>query len=132
MTPEEAIRIIKEECYVSNLLDIDKTIFINTALDMAVEALKAGPCEDCISREDVMDEINRIGLNAFRNYSCYSNLFDFIDKLSPVTPARKKGKWEVTQADTDAYNCNQCGIVVFGKGETSRFCPNCGAEMEWD
>ena len=40
MTPEEAIRIIKEECYVSNLLDIDKTIFINTALDMAVEALK--------------------------------------------------------------------------------------------
>lgn len=40
MTPEEAIKIIKEECYVSNLLDIDKTIFINTALDKAVEALK--------------------------------------------------------------------------------------------
>lgn len=49
MTPEEAIRIIKEECYVSNLLDIDKTIFINTALDKAVEALKAEPCEDTIT-----------------------------------------------------------------------------------
>lgn len=39
MTPEEAINIIKTECYVNNPMDIDRTIFINTALDKAVEAL---------------------------------------------------------------------------------------------
>ena len=87
MTAEEAIKIIKEECYVSNLLDIDKTIFINTALDVAVRALKyvqdddycviskeaysdlclraadyearkAEPCEDCISRQAMHNAID--------------------------------------------------------------------------
>lgn len=40
MTNEEAIRIIKAECYVNNPLDIDRTIFINTALDTAVRSME--------------------------------------------------------------------------------------------
>ena len=40
MTDEKAIEVIKSECYVSNLLDLDKTVMINTALDRAVDALK--------------------------------------------------------------------------------------------
>lgn len=34
-----------------------------------------------ISREAVMDEIDRIGAEAFSDYQEYSNLFDFIDNL---------------------------------------------------
>ena len=40
MTRKEAISIIKSECYVFNPLDFDKPTKINTALDVAIEALE--------------------------------------------------------------------------------------------
>ena len=40
MTDEKAIEVIQQNCYVSNLLDLDETVMINTALDRAVDALK--------------------------------------------------------------------------------------------
>lgn len=48
MTKEDAIDIIKSECYVFNPLNFDRSTMVNTALDMAVKALK---------QEDVLDEI---------------------------------------------------------------------------
>ena len=39
MTNKEAREIIKSECYIFNPLDFDRSTRINTALDMAVEAL---------------------------------------------------------------------------------------------
>ena len=39
MTREEAISVIKSECYIFNPLDLDKSTRINTALDMAIKAL---------------------------------------------------------------------------------------------
>ena len=40
MTNKEAISVIKSECYIFNPLDLDRTTKINTALDVAVEALE--------------------------------------------------------------------------------------------
>ena len=40
MTNKEAKEIIKSECYVFNPLDFDKSTKINTALDVAIEALE--------------------------------------------------------------------------------------------
>ena len=40
MTREEAIDIIKSECYVFNPLNFDRSTMVNTALDMAIEALE--------------------------------------------------------------------------------------------
>ena len=40
---EEAIRIIKSECYISDLLDLDRTRMVNTALDTAIKALETPP-----------------------------------------------------------------------------------------
>ena len=39
MTREEAIGIIKSECYVFNPLNLDRSTMVNTALDMAIRAL---------------------------------------------------------------------------------------------
>ena len=39
MTNEEAIKIIKSECYIADLLNLDRTQMVNTALDMAIKAL---------------------------------------------------------------------------------------------
>ena len=40
MTREEAINIIKSERYVFNPLNFDKSTKVNTALDMAIQALE--------------------------------------------------------------------------------------------
>ena len=40
MTNKEAIRIIKEECYIFNMLNFDRTTLVNTALDKAIAALE--------------------------------------------------------------------------------------------
>lgn len=40
MTREEAIGIIKSECYVFNPLNFDRSTMVNTALDIAINALR--------------------------------------------------------------------------------------------
>ena len=40
MSNDEAISIIKSECYIFNPLNFDKSTRINTALDMAIKALE--------------------------------------------------------------------------------------------
>lgn len=41
MTLEEAKKIIKSECYIADLLNLDRTQMVNTALDMAIMAIIA-------------------------------------------------------------------------------------------
>lgn len=38
MTLAEAKKIIKSECYIADLLDLDRTHMVNTALDTVIEA----------------------------------------------------------------------------------------------
>ena len=56
MTREEAISVIKSECYIFNPLDFDKSTKVNTALDMAIEALEK---QDRIAQivEDILDKL---------------------------------------------------------------------------
>ena len=56
MTREEAINIIKSECYIFNPLDFDKSTMVNTALDIAIEALEK---QDRIAQvvEDILDKL---------------------------------------------------------------------------
>ena len=54
MKREEAISVIKSECYVFNPLDLDGSTRINTALDMAIKALEQEPILDKLIAE-IMD-----------------------------------------------------------------------------
>ena len=54
MTREEAISVIKSECYIFNPLDLDKSTRINTALDMAIKVLEQSPILDKV-RDEIMD-----------------------------------------------------------------------------
>ena len=95
------------------------------ALDMAIAALKAEPCEDAISRQAVLDAVKN-------NYRMAA--IDSIEKLPPVTPKPRTGKWNdyyTSQKGNDVFNCKLCGatfIVTQGKDDMN-FCPNCGAKM---
>ena len=51
MTREEAVNIIKSECYIFNPLNFDKSTMVNTALDMAIKALEKEPILDKIGAE---------------------------------------------------------------------------------
>lgn len=61
MTREEAISVIKSECYVFNPLNLDMSTRINTALDMAIEAL---------DQESILDNIRADVIARFpKNYA---------------------------------------------------------------
>ena len=47
-----AIDTIKHECYVVNFLDLDRSTFINTALDTAIECLEE-------KRDELLEEQER-------------------------------------------------------------------------
>ena len=120
------------------------------ALEMALEALRAEPCEDGIVRricnscaflkeglhtEPYEDCINR--QSVLREFSCLSDdafvinrkIQEIVKKLPSVTPARKKGEWEVAIGydPNRSFMCDCCMKMAY---EPTPYCPNCGAEME--
>ena len=86
MTNEEAVKIIKSECYIADLLNLDRTRMVNTALDLAIKALEQQPCEDCISRQAV-DELSKELVHTTRDKADFlCNFWEGLQKLPSVTP----------------------------------------------
>lgn len=54
MTNKKAMEVLKSECYVLPFLDGDRATLINTALDVAIEALKSKwiPVSDRVPEDD--------------------------------------------------------------------------------
>ena len=158
---QEAIRIIKSECYISDLLNLDRTRMVNSALDKAVEALEAEPCEDTVTLtkeaysdlclraagqnlQPCEDAISRqVVLDLFAG-KCdavrpYHEVWQAVKDLPSVKPIRPKGKW--IHWDENEYGntaeCSECKGAFYacdgGRVEDIyKYCPNCGAEMEVD
>ena len=128
MTAEEAKEIM---CKVTFYWELGEQTLtqnqINEALDMAIKALEQQPCEDCISRQAVLDLINADWK--------YEGLETDVASLPPVTLQQKIGHWinlEKTKYKGRVipfwgrYECSKCG----GHGEgTFNYCPKCGARM---
>lgn len=90
------------------------------------------PCEDCISRQAVIDYAKDTCLDLDKDED--TEVFcDEIKALPSVTPERPKGKWKriVGFEDCNYDKCSVCGVYqlfYYGKPSTN-YCPNCGAEM---
>ena len=82
MTNEEALKVWLPiiEMGVKDMQECQE------ALHMAIEALKADQCEDCISRQAVKDIMVRW---RFRDENAWRIADVEIEKLPPVTPAQK-------------------------------------------
>lgn len=131
MTREEAIRALRYERKTA--LHENKSAF-----DMAIKSLSAEPCEDAISRQAVINEVD----NYIEKAQSTSVIDDFISfeelvvkALPPVTPKQKMGHWIKVVTETDSfgnetyrYECSECGFFAFFG--TERYCPYCGAKME--
>lgn len=65
------------------------------ALQIAIEALEQQPCDDCISRQAVLDIIMPYCQDddgSVENTGDLRNALDDIESLPPVTPKEKTGK----------------------------------------
>lgn len=97
---------------------------------IAIKALEQEPCEDCVSRAEVVDELNRLGRNAFKDDTDYDNFFAFLDSLPSVTPMRKKGKWLVLKDEYGDVVEAVCSCCDANGNHKWKYCHTCGAEME--
>lgn len=93
----------------------------NEILDLAIKALEQPTSDDCVSRAEVIDELNRLGRNAFKDDTDYDNFFAFVDSLPPVTPTHETCK------DCKRYNRNEMfctwhGGYLMQKCDPKYFC----------
>lgn len=101
MTEREAIDIIKSECYVMNLLNLDRTRMINTALDVAIKALE----------DKGFDQGYHEG---------------FSDAVRVKKVIRPNGEWRTFYSPGSTVRCSECWKAFRIEWN---FCPNCGADM---
>lgn len=105
------------------------------ALKTAIKIVEQQPCEDCISRAEVLRHRHIIYDDDGIGYSAVR--VDRIIELSSVTPQPKTGEWiaqDIHNCHTD-FKCSECGYMhsfthSYGKPTACyTHCPNCGANM---
>ena len=114
MTREEAIRILTVEQARSNQRNAINQIdyyMSDEAFDMAIEALNQEPCDDCISRQAVKEQMIKYGFHAPD-----MTVTEFVEDLQSVTPTHGK-----------ILVCPNCGLDVHSDFEN---CPRCGERMK--
>lgn len=123
MTREEALNILHNaSVYQPGYLD---------ALNMAIEVLEQEPCEDCISRQAVIDALCDVCELFHRNgeQTCLSKCesYHFLATLPSVNP-KKIGHWMPRNSFLLRYKCSECNR----ESEKYNYCPNCGCRMVGD
>lgn len=152
MKREEAIDTLssEKEAYILNI-DGKPTICYSAkhiqALEMAIEALQTESCEDCISRQAVLIEIEKVcfgkdfvkfridnGSNGTRDY-----IIKYVENMPSIQPTQRTGKWEIHFILNERYLpkftqiciCKRCGGKLYRyEGQDISFCPSCGAKMK--
>ena len=143
MTNEEAIRMLKaklaclsmdtSDCYSECNEELCDECPLNYEqgnmgeqkeyIRMSIEALERKSCEDAISRQAVLDEIE--------NYSCLDkkDIKTIIKALPPVTPQPKTGHWVFVDKAKEHAHCSECdyGNVDLLDGRPHNYCPQCGS-----
>lgn len=91
-----------------------------------IKELEQQPCDDCVSREAVLDLMQlKMG-----GKELYKAVYD----LPPVSPTRKVGKWiyhekSIPTAFKELRECSCCHCYFRWEMPRNSYCPNCGAEM---
>ena len=111
------------------------------AIQEAIEALKAEPCEDCISRQAVLEVIRKCHCEEWVK----ADIGAPIEALPSVTPAEKVGQWIQTNEffiNQDGqfiykFICSECKSLSYFRKSNKKaiganVCPNCGAKMKED
>lgn len=140
---EDHLKICPKDSVAYHATLIEKGFY-----DAAIKALEQKPCEDAVSKEDVLAEIIRFSTEEGASVEC-QQLYCDVNNMPPVTPIRPKGHWigqkEIGFGEwkecivplkdgyvTDSCSCSECGEWLTGSDEyqcSGNFCPACGADM---
>ena len=121
MTREEAIRTLKEH-KITFQHDFGWNTSTLKALDMAIKALEQEPCEDCISREAVMEYLCS---HCPYSLECYSNCDDInkIRALPSIQPKEIYNKGYKDGQEALAFHLELCkeegSIITVPEGATN-------------
>lgn len=124
----------KEEVTICKIYldDLDRTHDCNE-YKLLMELLDRKPCEDCVSRNAIDQNIYDY---AESNGLSYANMKNYILDVPSVTPARKKGKWLRKPIRNNKGGCTSAEMICNCCGKDNEcdkrlnYCPNCGMEME--
>lgn len=130
MTEEEAIKIAQG--LITDFKHESETMveFCN----VVIKALEQQPCEDCVSRAQVIDLIRGTCSNGdityFRRKHDANCFIELVGALPSVNPQPKIGHWienapEYQNIDPP-YICSECGHSNLIK---TNYCEQCGAKM---
>ena len=137
MTREDAIERIRVHMIVHEMNE-SRAIYISEALSMAIKALEQEPCEDCISRQAVLDMATTIQTDDFSGNEIIEVVdVDDIKALPSVKPQEpKEGCWIEVIDEIDSlenktwhYECSICRSGNSGWGNY-KYCPDCGTKMK--
>ena len=123
MTNKEA----KEKLYIEWQKFLENNIDyagISEAYKMAFKALNQEPCNDAISREDVIN-LKWQGEASEEFLEGYASAIEDARVLPSVTPQEKTGHWI---QENSVLRCSICDIGV-ARYNKYPYCPNCGARM---
>lgn len=96
-------------------------------VETAVKMMEQEPCEDCISRQKLKEQMIKYGFHAPD-----MTVTEFVEDLSSVTSQPKTGHWEwLTE---DKYRCSNCNhetrVDECMNEPMYDFCPFCGVRTE--
>ena len=111
MTKEEVIERIE------GLYDIAKHESLDDeedkeALDMAIKALEQEPCEDAISRKDLLSKAWFVTGDDFPMEGLEYVTKGMVENMSSVNPQPKTGHWIMIDKELQRYKCSECGEVI--------------------
>jgi hypothetical protein len=101
------------------------------------KVLEQQPCEDCISRKEVISTIYD-NKSDFKNDFAQGFFADKIKALPPVTSQPEVGRW-IYDKNIDNWKCSECGETPKTMGycgsvafmaEHFKYCNHCGCKMQ--
>jgi len=124
MTKEEAIKRLTDMHKLGGLIGLE--VEDRQALSMGIDALEVKPCEDAISRAEVIKLIDK---HTNDDGTLDDDITCILEELPPIQPKVKVGHWIPTYGNV---KCSVCGNVKDSRnvGKATHYCDFCGAKME--
>lgn len=126
MNTDELISIIKKECYISNLTDLDKTIMVNTALDQVISILNEQKLDE--KYEDILMVKHPDGCEYCHDFFNEGENSVIISEPLYLMNNYKIGNLDV-YIDSDRLVLGSDDILR--KEVKIQYCPICGKKLEY-
>ena len=148
MTREQVLINHIQEYLDSGMWQYEACYLNKNDLKVIIKALAQEPCEDAISRDELLKAIDtwdKFGCDAdtklvpyqdhYIPYIHYDDVVKCIKGMPPVNPQTKTGHWIRFKEFENGYyhiKCSECGQYwsIDGHAKIFRYCFNCGAKME--